>query len=101
MGKAPASSADLWIERARATDIPRFRLFCFPYAGGGAGVYRGWAKELRLNVEVCAIRLPGRERRYAEAPLRRAEQVVAALVPILRDLVDLPFAMFGHSMGAI
>jgi medium-chain acyl-[acyl-carrier-protein] hydrolase len=101
MARALAGIADLWIERARVTDIPRFRLFCFPYAGGGAGVYRGWAQELRLNVEVCAIRLPGRERRYAEAPLRRAEQVVEALAPILGDLVDLPFAMFGHSMGAV
>jgi medium-chain acyl-[acyl-carrier-protein] hydrolase len=100
--RTPADSiADLWIDRTRGNGIPRFRLFCFPYAGGGAGIYRDWAKDLGLQVEVCAIRLPGRERRYAEAPLRRAEQVVAALAPILRHYLDLPFVMFGHSMGAV
>ena len=101
MRKLTDSIADLWIERTRVTDAPQFRLFCFPDVGGGAGAYRGWARELRPNVEICAIRLPGRERRYAEAPLRRAEQVVAPLAPILRDFLDLPFAMFGHGMGAV
>jgi medium-chain acyl-[acyl-carrier-protein] hydrolase len=100
--RRPADTlADLWIERTRASGIPQFRLFCFPYAGGGTAIFRDWAKELGLNVEVCAIRLPGRERRFGEAPMRRSEQIVAAVVPILRDLLDLPFAMFGHSMGAV
>jgi medium-chain acyl-[acyl-carrier-protein] hydrolase len=71
------------------------------YAGGGAGIFRGWANELAASVEVCAIRLPGRERRYAEPALSRSEQVVDSLVRILRGLLDLPFVMFGHSMGAI
>ena len=65
-------------------------------------VFRDWARDLALDVEVCAIRLPGRERRYSEPAFRRAEHVVESLTPILRGLLDdLPFVMFGHSMGAI
>jgi surfactin synthase thioesterase subunit len=64
-------------------------------------MFRGWADELALNVEVCAIRLPGRERRYSEPALRRSEQVVESLTPILQQLLDMPFAMFGYSMGAL
>jgi medium-chain acyl-[acyl-carrier-protein] hydrolase len=95
------ATTDLWIDRTRGGATPRFRLFCFPYAGGGAGIYRDWAKDLSPHVEVCAVRLPGRERRYAEAPLRRVEQAVEALVPVLRECLDLPFVLFGHSMGAV
>jgi medium-chain acyl-[acyl-carrier-protein] hydrolase len=99
---APASAAtDRWIERVSSRAAPRFRLFCFPYAGGGAAIFRDWADGLDLNVEVCAIRLPGRERRYSEPALRRSEQVVESVIPILHDLLDMPFVMLGYSMGAI
>jgi medium-chain acyl-[acyl-carrier-protein] hydrolase len=76
-------------------------LFCFPYAGGSAGIFRDWAGQIAGNVEVCAIRLPGRERRYSEPALCRWTEVVESVTPILRDLLDLPFVMFGHSMGAL
>jgi medium-chain acyl-[acyl-carrier-protein] hydrolase len=94
-------STDRWIERTRSRAAPRFRLFCFPYAGGSAAIFREWADELALNVEVCAIRLPGRERRFSEPALRRAEDVVESLIPILQHLLDMPFVMFGYSMGAL
>jgi len=101
MDTKAASSTDRWLERTRGSAAPRFRLFCFPYAGGGAAIFRNWARDLALDVEVCAVRLPGREQRYSEPAFRRAEQVVDALTPILAGLLDLPFAMFGHSMGAV
>lgn len=94
-------NSERWLERTRGRAAPRLRLFCFPYAGGGTTIFRDWARDLALDVEVCAIRLPGREQRYSEPAFRRAEQVVDSLTPILAGLLDLPFAMFGHSMGAI
>jgi medium-chain acyl-[acyl-carrier-protein] hydrolase len=96
-----ADSTDRWLERTRGSAAPRFRLFCFPYAGGGAAIFRNWARDLAVDVEVCAVRLPGREQRYSEPAFRRAEQVVDSLTPILEGLLDLPFAIFGHSMGAV
>src|SRR3954468_21874037 len=101
MSEPAHASTDLWIERTRSLGSPRFRLFCFPYAGGSAAMFREWAGELALNVEVCAIRLPGRERRYSEPALRRTEQVVESMLPILQHDLDLPFVMFGYSMGAL
>jgi medium-chain acyl-[acyl-carrier-protein] hydrolase len=98
---AASASTDRWIERTRGSAAPRFRLFCFPYAGGNAAMFRDWAEQLGLGVELCAIRLPGRERRYSEPALRRSEQVVESLIPVLKDLLDLPFVMFGYSMGAL
>ena len=92
---------DRWIERSAERVPARFRLFCFPYAGAGARIFRQWAAELPFHVEICAIRLPGREHRYSEPAFRRSEQVVDSLLPVLRQFLDLPFVMFGHSMGAL
>ncbi|MEN3305248.1 MAG: hypothetical protein V7603_1450 [Micromonosporaceae bacterium] len=51
--------------------------------------------------EVWAPRLPARETRWREPPLRRVESLVAELAAQLGPLMDVPFALFGHSMGAL
>jgi medium-chain acyl-[acyl-carrier-protein] hydrolase len=90
-----------WVFRLRRQTPPRLRLFCLPYAGGSAAIYRGWPNALPSDIEVCAVRLPGREARLAEAPFRRAEDLVPTLASALEPLLDAPYALFGHSMGAI
>jgi medium-chain acyl-[acyl-carrier-protein] hydrolase len=92
---------DRWILRKPASAVPRLRLFCFPYAGGGASIYRNWAAALPADVEVCAVRLPGREGYLGEPPIRRISQAVDLLSTALSRYLDLPFAVFGHSMGAL
>jgi medium-chain acyl-[acyl-carrier-protein] hydrolase len=92
---------DPWVVRSQCDDPPRLRLFCFPYAGGGTQIYRQWAKTLPDDVEVCAVQLPGRERRYAEPPIHSIASATDALSLALRPYLDLPFALFGHSMGAV
>jgi surfactin synthase thioesterase subunit len=52
-------------------------------------------------MEVCAIQLPGRESRLDEASLDSIPKLVHALLPALEPLLDLPFAFFGHSLGAV
>jgi medium-chain acyl-[acyl-carrier-protein] hydrolase len=77
------------------------RLFCFPYAGGGASIYRGWEHYLPAGVEVWAAQLPGRGGRYKEPPLATMESLVTAAAAALKPFLDLPIALFGHSMGAL
>jgi medium-chain acyl-[acyl-carrier-protein] hydrolase len=76
------------------------RMFCLPYAGGGASVYRGWGSSLPADVEVCPVQLPGRESRMREAPFERSEPLTMAIADALQPYMDLPFVLFGHSMGA-
>lgn len=76
------------------------RLFCFPYAGGSALIYRQWANYLPPQVSVCPVQLPGRGHRLREAPLSRMTSLVAIIAQEIRPLLDSPFAFFGHSMGA-
>lgn len=81
-----------------APDAP-VRLFCLPYAGGGASLYRSWPS-LLPTVEVAAVQLPGRETRLEERPYDRIEPLVAALVDSVTAHLDKPYAIFGHSLGA-
>lgn len=76
------------------------RLFCFPYAGGGAGIFRRWAEYLPPSVEVCAVQLPGRGSRLLERPFKTLPPLVEAAGKELLPYLDKPFSFFGHSMGA-
>ena len=95
----PSTPPWLFCHQPRAT--ARLRLFCFPYAGGGASLYRTWAKRLASSIEVCPVQLPGRENKLGEQPFTRLQPLVEAIADALFPLLDTPFAFFGHSMGAI
>lgn len=76
-------------------------MFCFPYAGGGATIYRNWPASLPSDVEVHLAHLPGRGNRLREGPFTDLMSMVRALAEAIRPLLDKPFVLFGHSMGAI
>jgi surfactin synthase thioesterase subunit len=77
------------------------RLFCFPYAGGGASIFRTWGDSLPAEIQVCPIQLPGREDRLGEAALTRLSTLIKTLLPLLKPELDVPFALFGHSLGGL
>jgi medium-chain acyl-[acyl-carrier-protein] hydrolase len=76
-------------------------MFCFPYVGGGAHIFNDWRRAIPEHVGLYAIQLPGRGRRFCEAPLDRLQPMVAAIAEALARFDDLPFVFFGHSMGAL
>jgi medium-chain acyl-[acyl-carrier-protein] hydrolase len=94
-------SANAWLPHAPRVTNARVRLFCLPYAGGGAAVYRPWVKVVPAEVQICAVQLPGRESRLMEPPFTRMDALIPALVAAIREHLDRPFAIFGHSMGAL
>jgi surfactin synthase thioesterase subunit len=77
------------------------RLFCLPYAGGGSSAYRDWQSGFPSEIEVCPVQLPGRENRFSEPPATSMPSLVRALAAGLRPFLDRPFALFGHSLGAL
>ena len=87
-----------WIAGARP-EIRR-RLFCFPYAGAGAAIFRSWADLLPPDVELCVPMLPGRDARVDEAPIADLPALVRSLLGEIEPRLTLPYALFGHSMGA-
>lgn len=77
------------------------RLFCFPYSGAAASVFYPWADVLPATIEVCPVQLPGHGTRLAEPLHDRLGPLVTALAAALPPYLDVPFAFFGHSMGAL
>jgi len=90
-----------WFLVPRPAPAAALRLFCIPYAGGGASMFQRWAARLPAGVELCAVQLPGRETRLDEEPFDRFEPLLDALELALLPYLDRRFALFGHSMGAI
>lgn len=92
-------SATPWLVGSGTNPDAQLRLFCFPYAGGNALIYRHWAGNLPASVEVCPVQLPGRGNRLREPSFTRLVDLVEALNQALFPYFDKPFAFFGHSMG--
>lgn len=91
-----------WIKTFGSSRSAALRLFCFPYAGGAASVFRNWPQRFGDRVEICAVQLPGRENRLKEPRFTDlyalAERIAGEFAPLLPAK---PFALFGHSMGAL
>ncbi len=96
------SPSNAWAVFPCRNPAARLRLFCFPYAGGGATVFSTWWRGLSPEVEVVAVQPPGREARLAENPYHDLAELVAAMHQhLLPQLRELPFVFFGHSNGAL
>jgi medium-chain acyl-[acyl-carrier-protein] hydrolase len=90
-----------WLAHHAANSSARLRLFCFPYAGGSAVVFRNWQQSLPAAIEVCPVQLPGRGGRTMEPSITSLKEMVPAVAEGIRPFLDKPFAFFGHSMGSI
>lgn len=80
-----------------------FCLVCFPFAGAGASFFKPWNANVDGCLEIYAVQMPGREKRFNEEPYRNVKQAINAMLPeILGDVREKrPLIVFGHSMGAI
>ncbi len=99
--KLNAVKENLWIANRKKQSTVRVRLFCFPYGGAGASIYREWQQSTPDWIEICPIQLPGRENRMDEVPLDDMNVLVELLAKNLTPLLDIPFAFFGHSFGSL
>jgi len=92
-----------WVVSITPTHLGQHKLFCFPYAGSGASVYRAWGKLLEKNIQGFAIQPPGRETRFSEDLLTSiddyAHQAHKAIEPYCSSSDTL--ILFGHSLGAL
>lgn len=87
--------------RPRQVDEPRLRLFVFHHAGGAATGYHPLARDLPLDWDVLLHEQPGHGTRRAEPMPSTMDQLVAAAARDVAGHLDGPYALFGHSMGAI
>jgi len=84
-------------ERPRAA----LRMYCLPYAGGGASIFNSWPNAFPDSVEIQAVQLPGRESRFKEPKFSNIHDTAQALADSIIPCLDRPYALFGYSMGAL
>lgn len=90
-----------WFVRPQISVNSKIRLFCFPYAGSGAHLFSGWLRFMPPEIEICAAQMPGRGIRLDEPPFTDVDDVVPVIAQEIIKLADKPFALFGHSLGAV
>ena len=90
-----------WFLISRPKPLARYRLFCFPYAGGSASAFLPWEELLPPQIELVAIQAPGRGSRLDESPLTSVAAVAEQLAGAIPPMLDRPYLTYGHSMGSL
>jgi medium-chain acyl-[acyl-carrier-protein] hydrolase len=90
-----------WLSCQREHSQTILSLFCFPYAGGSASIFRRWSEGLPDAVDVCPIQLPGRGSRLPEPSITKMPTLIQAIAEAICPHLQRPFAFLGHSMGAL
>ncbi len=87
---------------AAPVDGNRPRLYCFPYAGGASSAFAPWARMLAPQISVLGVELPGHGSRFSETPFDSVSEMAEdAADAIASSESDAPFALYGHSLGAV
>ncbi len=76
------------------------RVFCIPYSGCGASMYRRWPGQ-HDGIEFLPLELPGHETRFAEPNFGTYQELAKAMAADLEPYLDIPYGFFGHCGSAL
>lgn len=81
----------------------RMQLFCIPYAGGMADIFQELSELLGDDFEVAALEYAGHGRRKTEPFYRDFGELADDIAGQIKERrrADVPFAVFGYSMGSV
>lgn len=79
----------------------RRQIWCFPHAGAGAAEFSSWPDAASKDILVCAIRLPGRERRTTDGSrFKDLYEASAAVAAEIGSLIEPTAVFYGQCFGA-
>jgi surfactin synthase thioesterase subunit len=85
--------------RLAPRESPAARLVCVPHAGAGAAAFKMWTERVPEDIELIAVRLPGRETLFEQTPLT-SMPVIGDLLGDLLAGIEGPVGLFGYCAGA-
>jgi len=91
----------LWFESLSSVKGQSLRLFCFPYAGESAQVFRNWQRPFLPYVGLCLVHSPGRGTRIAEQPFTRLKLLVQTVADVMMREPCRAYVLYGHNLGAL
>src|SRR5437879_13470385 len=95
---ANETATNLWFTNLRPNPNANMRLFCVPYAGGGAQAFQQWPDILPPSFDVWAANLLGRGKRLMESAFFQLYGLIASLTEALMPFIDSQFAILGRSI---
>lgn len=81
--------------------VTKLTLLCLPYSGASAMVYNRWRPKLPQWLQLQPVELPGRGARFDEPLQTDMHALAMQLARELRPTLKTPYALFGHSLGAL
>jgi surfactin synthase thioesterase subunit len=81
--------------------VTTVNLLCLPYSGASAMVYSRWRRKLPAWLQVRPVELPGRGARLGEALHTDMQALARQLASEQRLAANAPYALLGHSLGAL
>jgi len=80
----------------------KYKLFCFPHAGGSTYLYCKWNKLLSHDIQLIPVEYCGRGERSREAFYPNYEAMICDLYEKFNNHINYgdKFIFFGHSLGA-
>ena len=76
-------------------------LVCFPAAAAGCSSFNQWRTDVDPSFGIWAVRLPGRESRFAEKPISSMAGIVQGLAAAIDELPPARLVFVGHCLGAL
>ncbi|EBH1935576.1 thioesterase [Salmonella enterica subsp. enterica] len=90
-----------WIRCIPGGKPNALQLFCIAHAGGNSSLFKGWRENLPEDVDLCLITLPGRHELLQQTMPDTISQLSSLVADQLLSYIHNPWAIFGHSMGAV
>ncbi len=81
--------------------MARLNLYCFPYAGGSAGIYYEWKQKLRGYANVEALEYKGHGTRMDEDFYKNTDDAVSDLLRFINTDSPENTVLFGYSFGSL
>lgn len=83
--------------------MSKIKLFCIPYAGGSAMIYKSWERFLNGDIELVPVELAGRGKRSNEPMYKNVNEAIDDVYNIISKQIYNcdSYAIFGHSMGGM
>lgn len=79
----------------------KIKLICIPFSGGNCYSYAAFKNYLPNHIELFTLELPGHGKRIGEKLLSGIEEMTEDLFCQSEHLLDGPYIIFGHSLGAL
>lgn len=95
------STLRTWFWIPKPSPDAHVRLVCHPPAGSDGTIFGDWAEALFPEIELRAVRMPGRGPRLDETPIRDAQELAAKLTQALCSEPASAIAVFGGSLGGL